>query len=103
MYIHVIIKNCAPSAEEETNFYATARQRRIRRIYYAMIAEFDGANVSKLEVLVILENTVVIVTSDHHGDMNMEHQQFCNMSAFEASVRVPLIMAWKKKSKSAGF
>ena len=40
-----------------------------------------------------LDNDTVIVCSSDHGDMQMEHQQFYKMVAFEASTRVPLIIA----------
>ena len=38
------------------------------------------------------KRTVFIVSSDH-GDMQMEHLQFYKMSAFEASTRVPMVIA----------
>ena len=58
-----------------------------------MIAEFDamvGKYVDTVKAAGVWEQTVTIVTSDH-GDMQMEHQQFYKMSAYEASTRVPLV------------
>jgi hypothetical protein len=45
------------------------------------------------------DDTVVVCSSDH-GDMQMEHQQFYKMAAFEASSRVPLVIAGPGISKN---
>ena len=69
--------------------------RRARRAYLANVSYFDskiGAIVKALEEIGELDNTIVIVTSDH-GDMLGERGLWYKMSFFEHSARVPLIMA----------
>lgn len=67
----------------------------VRRIYFAMIAETDallGEVMKTLDDLGLSDNTYLIFSSDH-GELAMEHQQYYKMSLFEASARVPLIIA----------
>ena len=89
-----MLKGCIPSTEESANFYSIARRRRIRRIYYAMISEFDamvGTYVDTVRNMGKMNNTIFIITSDH-GDQQMEHQQFYKMVPYEASASVPMII-----------
>jgi choline-sulfatase len=68
--------------------------RNARRGYYANTSYFDskvGALIQTLEEAELLDNTIVIVTSDH-GDMLGERGLWYKMCFFEHSVRVPLIM-----------
>jgi arylsulfatase A-like enzyme len=77
---------CRPSDVDAASFYSEDRRRKIRQIYYAMIAEYDamvGKYVQLIDTLGITSNTVFICTSDH-GDMNMEHQQFYKMVQYDA-------------------
>eukprot|EP00041_Stephanoeca_diplocostata_P010794 m.173225 g.173225 ORF g.173225 m.173225 type:complete len:673 (+) comp18296_c0_seq18:64-2082(+) len=90
-----MLKKCVPADQDAAAFYSFDRRKRIRSIYYAMISEFDamvGAYVAAVEESGVTNNTIFIVTSDH-GDMNMEHQQFYKMVQYDASARVPLVMA----------
>ncbi len=67
----------------------------IRRTYFAMIAEVDamvGQLLGALDELALTDSTYVLFLSDH-GDMAMEHQQRLKNAMYEASVRVPLIIA----------
>lgn len=67
----------------------------IRHHYYAMIAEVDhqvGLVLDQLESSGLADSTLVVFFSDH-GDMQMEHGQWRKSCMYEASVRVPLIMA----------
>ena len=69
--------------------------RRVRRVYFAMCAEADamvGELLQALEDSGRGADTTVIFSGDH-GELAMEHQQYYKMSHFEASVRVPLILA----------
>lgn len=71
-----------------------SRRRNIRRIYYAMVAEFDdmvGAYMDGVKAAGAWNNTVWIVTSDH-GDMQMEHRQFYKMSPRDPSASVPMVV-----------
>jgi len=90
-----MLKGCIPSTQSADAFYAKKRRRRLRRIYYATIAEFDamvGRYVDALQGAELWNDTVLIVTSDH-GDMNQEHQQFYKMVPYDASSRVPLVIS----------
>ena len=67
----------------------------IRRHYFAMVAETDamlGQVLDTLEATGQLDDTYVIFASDH-GEMNMEHRQTLKNAMYEASARVPLIVA----------
>ncbi|MEM9341450.1 MAG: choline-sulfatase [Pseudomonadota bacterium] len=69
--------------------------RRARRAYFANVSYIDakiGELIQTLTETDALDNTVVIVTSDH-GDMLGERCLWFKMSYFEHSVRVPLVMA----------
>ncbi|MGO2360920.1 MAG: choline-sulfatase [Brachybacterium tyrofermentans] len=67
---------------------------RARRSYYAAVSYIDdhvGRIRERLESLGLLENTVIVVTSDH-GDMLGEKGLWYKMSPYEESARVPLIL-----------
>ena len=69
--------------------------RRSRLGYYAMTSYFDakvGELVEALEKQGLLENTIVLVTSDH-GDMVGEHALWFKRSYYEWSARAPLIVS----------
>lgn len=69
--------------------------RAARRAYYANTSYFDakvGEVVKALEESGQLDNTIVIVTSDH-GDLLGERGLWYKMSFVEHSSRVPMIMA----------
>ena len=68
--------------------------RNARRSYYAAVSYIDdhvGRIRAKLDELNLLENTVIVVTSDH-GDMLGEKGLWYKMSPYEESSRVPLIV-----------
>lgn len=68
--------------------------RNARRSYYAAVSYIDdhvGRIRQRLEELDLLDNTVIVVTSDH-GDMLGEKGLWYKMSPYEESSRVPLIM-----------
>eukprot|EP01065_Artemidia_motanka_P008014 TRINITY_DN14003_c0_g1_i1.p2 TRINITY_DN14003_c0_g1~~TRINITY_DN14003_c0_g1_i1.p2 ORF type:complete len:637 (+),score=193.67 TRINITY_DN14003_c0_g1_i1:54-1913(+) len=90
-----MLKKCTPSDADAAAFYDHDRRRHIRSIYYAMIAEFDGmvgAYMNTINESGVWNETAWVVVSDH-GDMNMEHQQFYKMVQYDASSRVPLVVA----------
>jgi choline-sulfatase len=71
--------------------------RRSRRGYFANISYVDdklGELVSVLKSTRMLEDTVILFCSDH-GDMLGERGLWFKMCFFEASVRVPLMIAGK--------
>ena len=85
-----MLKWCAPSDAQSAAFHDRERRRRLRRIYYASIAEFDAMVGEYVDAAPA--GTVFVITSDH-GDMAMEHQQHYKMVPYEASARVPLLIA----------
>jgi len=67
----------------------------VRRTYYAMCAETDyllGRVLDALKATGQYANTYIIFLSDH-GEMNMEHRQQLKNSMYEASSRVPMMIA----------
>jgi arylsulfatase A-like enzyme len=92
-----MMKGCIPALNNASAmdwYYSKERRRNIRRIYYAMIAEFDamvGAYMQAVKEIGEWENTIFVVTSDH-GDQQMEHQQSYKMVPYDASSSVPLII-----------
>lgn len=69
--------------------------RNARHAYYANTSYFDskiGELVSILDSTGQLDNTVFIVTADH-GDMLGERGLWYKMNFFEASARIPMVMA----------
>ena len=65
-----------------------------RRGYMAMVTHVDdliGGLIETLESIGQLDNTYVIITSDH-GEMLGERGMWYKFNPYEASVRVPLIM-----------
>jgi len=73
----------------------TAHKVGVISAYYAMIAEYDdmvGEMVAGVEAAGLTDDTIFVLSSDH-GDMQMQHQQFYKMVAYEASSHVPLVIA----------
>ena len=80
-----------------------AQIRAARRAYYGAISYFDNHVSRLLDVLREtdrLDNTVVIITSDH-GEMLGERGAWYKMSFYEGSARVPLIV-WSPRLFPAG-
>jgi choline-sulfatase len=81
---------CAMSGVEITDDHVRAA----RRAYYGAISYVDDHTGALLDVLRDtgrLDNTVVIVTSDH-GEMLGERGAWYKMSFYEGSARVPLVV-----------
>ena len=75
--------------------------RRARAGYYALISYLDekiGELIQALKDNGQYENTVILYTSDH-GDMNGEHGMWRKGNFYEASARVPLLIAWNGRIK----
>lgn len=85
-----------PRRNEGENFEGTtdAQWRKTKAYYYALISHVDdqiGKIVASLEENGILENTVVIFTSDH-GENLGDHGRVQKHEAWDSSARVPLII-----------
>lgn len=75
----------------------SARERReAMACYYASISEIDtqfGRLIDRAEAAGQLENTIVVVTSDH-GELLGAHGLYCkNISAFEEVYHIPMLLA----------
>lgn len=67
-----------------------------RAAYYGLVTRFDamiGQILTALEENDLLDNTLIVYTSDH-GDMQGEHGLWWKHVFYEESVRVPLIISW---------
>lgn len=67
-----------------------------RRAYAGMASYIDdlvGELIGELDRNDLLENTVVIFTSDH-GDMMGEHGMWYKRTYMEDSIRIPMIVSW---------
>jgi len=96
LHYHNIVKNWQHGTDD-------AMVRKVRGVYYAMIAELDeivGEVLAKLEALGLAEYTYVVFTSDH-GEMCMEHGTWYKSTHYEPSARVPLIVRGPGIAKGA--
>ena len=75
--------------------YTDQQIHKVRKTYYAMCYETDymlGTVIDALKKYGHYDNTFIVFLSDH-GEMNMEHRQVWKNSMYEASERVPFIIA----------
>ena len=90
-----MLKGCIGSAKQRSALEDEGRRRRLRRIYYSMVAEFDDMVGAYMDAVRskpgAWESTIWIVTSDH-GDMQFEHRQFYKMVPREPSANVPMVI-----------
>ncbi|MBM7551548.1 choline-sulfatase [Thalassobacillus pellis] len=66
-----------------------------RRAYYGMVTYFDdkvGQIVRELERLEMMDNTIIMVTSDH-GEMLGEHGMWFKRTFYDPAAKVPLIIS----------
>jgi arylsulfatase len=72
--------------------------RSSRQGYYGSISFIDewiGRIFATLEKRGLLENTLILFTSDH-GDMTGDHNLWRKSYAYEASARIPMAIRWPK-------
>ncbi len=73
--------------------------------YYALVTEIDhriGQVMKALEAEGLLENTIIIYTSDHGdfvGNHGLIEKRATGHNVYEDTLRVPLIISWKGKTK----
>jgi len=73
-----------------------AEIRNSRAAYYGSISFIDeqiGQMIGSLEKRGMLENTLIVYTSDH-GDMMGDHHHWRKSYAYEGSAHVPMLMRW---------
>lgn len=71
--------------------------RRVRQGYYAMVSEVDhwvGEILDTLESLGILDDTVVVFTSDHGEDLGQHLQYGKDFPGWDSISRVPMLVHW---------
>jgi choline-sulfatase len=67
-----------------------------RRAYYGMVTYFDhkvGQIIDELERMNMMDNTMIVVTSDH-GEMLGEHGMWFKRTFYDPAAKVPLIMSY---------
>ena len=72
------------------------------RVYYAMTTNLDwnfGRLISSIEDAGIINNTIIIFTSDH-GEMFGAHGRMKKNIFYEESIRVPFLIQWRDKLSS---
>ena len=72
------------------------------RVYYAMTTNLDwnfGRLICSIEDAGIIDNTIIIFTSDH-GEMFGSHGRMKKNIFYEESIRVPFLIQWKDKLSS---
>ncbi|MFI3269165.1 MAG: sulfatase-like hydrolase/transferase [Rikenellaceae bacterium] len=70
--------------------------------YFGMVKQIDdcvGRMLKALEDKGVLDNTIVIFTSDH-GDMFYEHSRMNKGVPYDASVKIPFIIRYPKRIKA---
>ena len=92
-------RGCTPGLRNATayaQFYSPDRRERVRRVYLAELEEYDamvGTVVAALQSSGRWDADTFIVIAADHGDMQLEHQLHYKMVPYDASSRVPLIVA----------
>ena len=72
------------------------------RVYYAMTTNLDwnfGRLISSIKDAGIIDNTIIIFTSDH-GEMFGSHGRMKKNIFYEESIRVPFLIQWRDKLSS---
>jgi len=101
-----IPENCNDDLADKPGMYRKAahvyadmsdrQKREAAACYYASITEIDelyGTLIDRLEEASQLDNTIIILTSDH-GEMLGAHGLYCkNVGAFEEAYRIPMTIA----------
>jgi arylsulfatase A-like enzyme len=73
-----------------------AEIRKSREAYYGCVSQVDeqiGRILETLEKRGILDETLIVVTSDH-GDMTGDHNLWRKSYAYDPSARIPMLMRW---------
>ena len=95
------LESIHPALHAQRNFkllstpVAEERIRRARAAYFGMITEMDdyiAVILRELEEQGLLENTIIVYTSDH-GEMHGNHGLWLKNNLLEDASRIPLIMA----------
>jgi arylsulfatase A-like enzyme len=72
--------------------------RKIRSCYYGLITEIDhqlGRLFGTMKQLDLLDNTLIVFTSDH-GEHLGDHRDFGKVTLYDTAARVPFILRWPR-------
>jgi choline-sulfatase len=92
-------RGCTPPSDNATAyaaFFDPLRIAHVRRIYLAQLEELDamvGTIVATLKAAGRWDADTLLILSADHGDMQLEKMLFYKMVAYDASSRVPLVIA----------
>lgn len=87
----------------QTEAISEAEMMRARAAYFACVSYLDeiiGDFLLRLEAAGLLENTIIVYTSDH-GELAGEHNLWWKNTWHEASTRVPLIISTPAQRRGA--
>lgn len=76
--------------------------KRHKALYYGMVKHIDdcvGQIINYLKINGLLENTIIVYTTDH-GEMMGEFSRYDKGIFFDASAKIPFIMYYPRKIKS---
>jgi arylsulfatase A-like enzyme len=97
----------APRSSDRTDIWhgrlSPAEVRRSRQAYYGCVSQVDeqiGRILGALEKRGLLEQTLILFTSDH-GDMTGDQNLWRKSYAYEPSAHVPMLMRWPEGMVSA--
>ncbi len=100
---HVPLSRNCLFGKEENEWYgdidSEQEKRSIREEYYSSITMVDkhiGRVLNYLEESGILDNTLIIFTSDH-GEMLQDKGFYCKMLPYEGAVRIPFIIRYPER------
>lgn len=85
--------------------YSDREIRWARRAFYALCTHIDqqiGALLGTIREEGILDNTIVMFTSDH-GDMLGNHDLWAKQTYYEGSANVPMVLMGQKDDRQIGF
>lgn len=85
----------------DKRIHSEQHMKEIMSQYFGMVKLLDdniGKILNRLEELDILDNTIVVFTSDH-GDLCGEYHRIDKGLPYEASAKVPFIVRWPGKIK----
>ena len=94
--------NVVQFGKHPVKYWGETEWRQYMYGYDRLVEKMDGHILNVLNTLEkqgLLENTMIIYTSDH-GDGHASHQWNQKMNFYEESVNVPFIVSWKGKTKS---
>ncbi len=73
-------------------------EQQIRDLYYGGVSMADamiGSVLAEIEAQGVLDNTIVIITSDHGEELG-EHNLWEHNWMYQTNLRIPFIMSWPK-------